>query len=67
MDVKIAFLNRELDEVHMILPSGFENEDNNRKFCKLKKVSLRSEIVTKTVVSPFCKNYEEAWISPKEN
>ena len=67
MDVKIAFLSGELDEVHIILPSGFENEDNNGKSCKLRKSSLWLEIVTKSVVSPFCKNYEEIWISPKAN
>jgi hypothetical protein len=38
MDVKIAFLNENLEEdVYMIHPEGFVDPNNARKICKLKK------------------------------
>jgi hypothetical protein len=38
MDVKIAFLNRELnDEIYMDQPLGFETKGQERKVCKLKR------------------------------
>ena len=38
MDVKIAFLNRSLDEIiYMAQPEGFIAKDQKKKVCKLQK------------------------------
>ena len=38
MDIKIAFLNRELDEeIYMDQPIGFVTKDQEHKVCKLKR------------------------------
>jgi hypothetical protein len=42
MDVKIAFLNGNLEEdVYMIQPKGFVDPNNAGKICKLKKSIYR--------------------------
>ena len=51
MDVKNAFLDKELEEeVYMGLSSGFDGGNEGRNVCRLKKIYLWAEAITKSLV-----------------